>query len=245
MNLIDLLQEGTGITKQINDLKWSFGYGSGKDWKIFNIIGSFHIPSLSDKSRKQILHLITIHKEYIIRAMLSKLAGKTEYADIYTSDIKQSIKKMQELGIDWSELAIIQPSVEAELQRRLTEEIVNNDNYGGWIDIREKRVYYVNEYGHMKKARDLGAHGPDLMRWMYDHDYVRFITEYSPSNSLSLQGRLPDIKSSFAMWWPQARKCESVYVDIVTDQGYSTSHMYNVKGNPDDRMRAQKLFGPN
>ena len=134
MNVIELIQEGTGITKNITDLKWSFGYGPSKYWQIFDIIANLSVQTLSARSRKQITHLITIHKEYIILAILSKIAGKQDYADIYTGDIEKSIKKMKELGIEWPELDIIQKSLDADYQRRLTEASNRNSQWSSQTD---------------------------------------------------------------------------------------------------------------
>jgi hypothetical protein len=350
MNVIELIQESNGITKKITDLRWSFGYGPSKYWQIFDIIANLSVPTLSARSRKQITHLITIHKEYIILAILSKIAGKQEYADIYTGDIEQSIKKMKELGIDWHDLDIIQKSLDADYQRRLNisesitgdirmlkdaldasnyfrifrllsnlnieaqserginninriltshketlirnillsmagdtvminrkdlllsipklkqlgitwpeldiiqngmthelnkskinEETVNNDNYGGWIDSKNKRIYYVDEYKHNAQALRLGADPMAPEKWMFNRGFVRFVTRYSPDNTLSLNGRLSDIKATYQMWWPQARKCEAVYVD-TSDTNLHTA--FKIRSNPDDRRQAQQLFGP-
>jgi len=241
MKLIELLQEGSGITKKITDLKWSFGYGPSKYWQIFDIIANLTVPTLSARSRTQITHLITVHKEYIILAILSKMANKKEYADISTSDIKLSIKKMKELGITWPELDTIQKSLDAEFQRRLTEETVNDSSYGGWIDSKNKKIIYVQHQNHIGVARKLGATGADPYIWMYDRGYVRFITEYSPDNSLAIQGKLEDIKATFAMWWPQARRCETLYVDNIDDH---SSKSFFMKFDPQDRAKAQKLYSP-
>jgi hypothetical protein len=141
-------------------------------------------------------------------------------------------------GTNWPELSIIKKSLDVE-QNRLTEETVNNYNYGGWIDGKNKKIYYISTHNHIELARKLGAIGLNPYTWMYKNNYVRFVTENSPVDSLSLEGNLSDIKSTFKMWWPRARKSKFLYVEL---ENYK-SITYNIADNPQDYNKVQKDFG--
>ena len=240
MRSLDFLQENSGITRTINDLKWSFlDPDTHNYYNIIKILGELYIPTLSPRSKKQIIHILTIYKEHLIRAILLKMRGDPSIimSQIY---LNEAVPKMIRLGLDWSELKIIQKSLNAEKKRKLKEDTLNNFNYGGWIDSKNKRIHYCKEYKHNSLAKELGAIDENPMRWMFDHGFVRFVTEATPSASLSLQGLLPDIKSTFKIWWPVARRCETLYVDIVDT---FQSLEFNLREDPDHMRRAQKIFG--
>jgi len=98
----------------------------------------------------------------------------------------------------------------------------------------------VKHQNHIGSARKLGAIGADPYLWMYKRGYVRFITECGADNSLALEGKLEDIKATFAMWWPQARKVDDLYIDVVKGRSFH----FTVNAEASSRLEALRLFGP-
>ena len=166
--------------------------------------------------------------------------------DGFLTNPKIMINDLHYIGAHWSELDIIMNSINAEQQKPyLREETVNDSNYGGWIDARDKKIHYVaanasEGNAHSELARDLGAPASKLYDWMFENNYVRFVTEHGHRSSLSLEGMFDDIKSTFKLWWPQARKVDDLYIDVVKGRSFH----FTVNTEAFSRSAAMRLFGP-
>ena len=161
---------------------------------------------------------------------------------------KRAIKSLKFTKVDWPELRMIEKSLNASKQENLTEDIIKFGAYGGWIDSKTRTVYYTDDENptdnrHVLLALKLGARKGSEYHWMFNNGYVRFVCHASSHpSSMSIEGKMADIKAAFKAWYPAAAKLDKLFVD---ESDSLNGYLYDMRNNPkEELLKMRNQLGP-